>query len=83
MFEIKPCKDKGGISVKPKKSIKLDLSKIKNNFEVVVDTPILIVIKKEDEIIVHNYGELIFKHLKDKEKIKKIAEEIYKVGEKN
>ena len=40
----------------------------------------MLVIKKEDEIIVHKFGELLFKTMKTKEKIQKIAETIYAKG---
>ena len=66
------------MSVKPDKKIKLDLEKIKKRFKVLIDTPILLVIDEQGEIIVHSYGELLFKTLRDEEKIRKIAEEIYR-----
>jgi len=46
----------------------MDLSKLKK-FKIKVDTPIATVIEIErEEIIVHKYGEILFKTLKDKEK---------------
>ncbi len=77
-FEIKPCKTRATYSVKPKKNIKLDLSKLKENFKIKAETPIATVIESEgEEIIVHRYGEIKFKTCKDEGKIKKIAEKIY------
>ena len=78
MFKIEKCKDKGGLSVKPSVKVLLDLKKIKTKFKTLIETPIVLVIEKEGEIVVHEYGELIFKNLKDEEKIRRIAEEIYK-----
>jgi len=77
-FEIKPCKTRAAYSVKPKKNIKLNLSKLKGNFRIKAETPIATVIEVDgEEIIVHRHGELKFKKLRDENKIKKIAEEIY------
>jgi hypothetical protein len=78
MFKIKLCKTKAAYSIKPDKRLKLDLDKIKNKFKVIVDTPLLLVIDKDGEIIIHKHGELVFKQLKDEAKIKKIAQYIYK-----
>ena len=57
------------------------MSKIKEKFSVVLETPILLVIKVDDiEIIVHSYGELLFKNCEDVELMKKIADKVYEVG---
>ena len=79
-FDVGPCKAKGGISVKPKNQIKLDLNKIKTKYEVLLDTQILIVIKHKElgEIVIHSYGEMIFKDSKDENKIKEFANGIFK-----
>ncbi|MFC1753912.1 hypothetical protein ACFL96_11075 [Thermoproteota archaeon] len=79
-FSVSECKTKAATAVKPVKKIKLDLDKIRKNFEIVLDTDILLVIRKEDEIIIHNYGELLFKTMTDEDKIRKIARKIYEVG---
>ena len=79
-FTIKKCKTRAAYSAKPLKNIKLDLNKIKTEFPTVLETPILLVIKTQGfEIIVHSYGELIFKKTteKDVNAIEKIAEKIY------
>jgi hypothetical protein len=80
MFKIEICKTKGAYSVKPTKRVSLDLNSLKEKFNVIVDTPILLVIKKKYEIIAHKHGELLFKECTDKKEIQKIAEEIYKAG---
>ncbi len=79
-FTIKKCKTRAAYSSKPKKNIKLDLNKIKTQFPIIMETPILLVIKTQNiEIIIHSYGELIFKKTTEKDisKIEKIAEKIY------
>lgn len=77
---IKKCDDKGGYSVnqEPRKSI--DLKKINKSFKVIVETPVVLAIKEKYEIIVHNYGELLFKDAKNIKEIEKIARKIYKNG---
>jgi molybdopterin-synthase adenylyltransferase len=80
-FKVAKCKTRAAYSVKPNKQIKLDLGKIKKNFKTVLDTPIVVVIESDGvEIIVHNYGELVFKKFDDEKKIKEIAEKVYRVG---
>jgi len=82
-FEIKLCKTKAAFSTKLKTNTKLNLKKIveEKEYKVITDTPVLLVIEDEKEesgeIIVYEYGELLFKTLKDTEKLKKIAEKIY------
>ncbi len=77
-LEIKPCRTKETYSVKLKKKCDIDMSKLKENFKIKVETPVASVIEIEgEEIIVHKYGEIRFKTLKDKEKIKKISEKIF------
>jgi len=77
MFTIKLCKNKGSYEVIPKNKLKLNLNKLKS-FEIIEDAKIFIIVKIDNcEIIVQNYGDLIFKDCEDKEKIKRIAEEIY------
>ncbi len=84
-FDVALCKTKAAYNVKTKKSISLDLKKLKNQFIIIAETPIVYVIKdkiEKGEIIVHNYGELIFKELTDIDKIKDIAERIYSASKK-
>ncbi|MBS3107555.1 hypothetical protein J4468_01440 [Candidatus Woesearchaeota archaeon] len=76
-FTLFKCKDKGGISIKPKNPVNLDLASLKSKFNVIMFTPITMVIDEDGEIIVHNYGELLFKTLKDEAKITEIARRIY------
>lgn len=76
-IEIKKCRTRGAYSVKPKKNVKLNLKNVKNKFKVVIETPIVLVIDCEGEIVVHRHGELLFKELEDKDKVEKIARRIY------
>ncbi len=80
-FILEKCKTKAAYSAKLKKQQKLDLSRIKKKFEVALETPILLVVKVEGvEVIVHGYGELLFKKCEEKELMERIAERIYAVG---
>jgi adenylyltransferase/sulfurtransferase len=76
-FTVQKCKTRKGWSVKPKQNVKLNLDEVRKLFKVVLDTPILLVIDYNGEIIVHDYGEILFKDIKDEELIKKTAREIY------
>jgi len=79
-FQIKPCKTRAAVSVKPKNKVNLNLNNIKKEFKVSVKTPILLVLDFEGGIIVHKYGEIVFKKLKDEKKVRKIAKRIYCLG---
>jgi len=80
-FTLGKCKTKATYSAKLKRPHSLDLHKIKKKFEVVLDTPILLVIFVQGiEVIVHGYGELLFKNCQDQESMRKIAGEIYETG---
>jgi len=78
MFEISPCKTKAAFKVVPKGKLKLDMGALKEEFDVLLDAGIVLVLKIEnEELTVHSYGEILFKTLKDEEKIRKISEKIY------
>ena len=81
-FTIKKCKTKAAYSVKRNSQAKLNLNKIKETFQIILDTPILLVVKRKDagEIVIHQHGEIQFKTLEDKELIKEIARNIYEVA---
>lgn len=80
-FCVGKCKTKAAFKATLEQKGKLNLEKIKKKYEIVLETPILIVIKVKDiEVIVHGYGELLFKKCNDISKAEKIAEDIYEVG---
>ena len=79
MFKITRCKTKGGISVKPVTNIKPDFEKIKQRYIVLFESPVALLVKIDDcEVVVHKYGELLFKTCVDWSKLKGVAEKIYK-----
>lgn len=77
LFNIKFCESDNTFSVRPNRETNLDLNKIKNNFEIDIETPIFLTIKDHGGILIHKYGEIDFKTLKNEKKIKEIAENIY------
>ena len=80
-FTIEKCKTKAAYSAILKKQQRLNLQKIKSKFTVVLETPVLLVVAVEGvEVIVHGYGELLFKNCQDMELMKKIAEKVYAAG---
>ncbi|MBI2669362.1 hypothetical protein HYX14_05980 [Candidatus Woesearchaeota archaeon] len=80
-FSLAKCKTKAAYSARLLQKGKLDLQKVKSKFETILETPILLVVKIQGmEVIVHSYGELMFKNGNDMALMEKIAEEIYKVG---
>lgn len=82
-YSLEKCKTKATYSAKLLQKGKLNLSKIKDKFAVVLETPILLVIRVENiEIIAHSYGELLFKNCENIGLMKVLAEKIYEQGMK-
>ena len=80
-FSLAKCKTKAAFSAKLMQKGKIDLKKVAKKFEVVMERPILLVIKTETgEVIVHSHGEILFKKCMDTELMEKVAEEIYEIG---
>lgn len=80
-FTISKCTTRAGYSAKPSKNIHLNLTTLKQHFNTIVETPIVLVIKEnETEIIVHEFGEILFKTMTDEKKMHTIAKKIYEVG---
>ncbi|MBT4804546.1 hypothetical protein HON71_00055 [Candidatus Woesearchaeota archaeon] len=80
-FSLAKCKTKAAHSAKLLQKGKLDLSKIKKKYELIMETPILLVIKtKAGETIVHSHGEILFKKCTDMNLMEQLAKEIYKTG---
>ncbi len=80
-FSIGKCKTKATFSAKLKNPQKINLAKVKQKFEVILETPILLVIKVEGvEVIVQGFGELLFKKCEDQGLMEKIARKIYNAG---
>jgi hypothetical protein len=82
-FTVQKCKTRAGYSAKLVKQGQLDLAVLRKKFDVVMDTPVLLVLSIDGiEVIVHGYGELLFKKCDDVALAEKIAEKIYAIGVK-
>ncbi|PIZ50737.1 hypothetical protein COY27_05995 [Candidatus Woesearchaeota archaeon CG_4_10_14_0_2_um_filter_33_13] len=80
-FSLAKCKTRAAFSTKLLQKGKINLSKIKVKFKVLLETPILLVVDSEaGEIIIHSHGELLFKNCKDVVLIEKTAKTIYDIG---
>ena len=80
-FSLGKCKTRAGYSARLQKDQKLNLLRIAQRFEVVMETPILLVIRvKSVEVVVQGYGELLFKECDDVPLMEEIAEEVFTVG---
>ncbi len=80
-YTLQKCKTRAGYSAKTPNPIQLNLKKIAQEFDVVMETPVLVVIKEKGvEVIVHGYGELLFKECTDEELMDEIARNVYDYG---
>lgn len=79
MFTLARCRDRGAYKAKLEKPRRLSLDKLKQKYEIIVDTPIVVVIRvKGFEVIAHSHGELIFKN--DGNGMEEAAREIYETA---
>lgn len=80
-FTLGKCKTRAAYSAKLRTQGVLDLKKIAKKYEVMLETPIVLVILVEGiEVIVHQYGELVFKKCEDMALMERIATEVYEEG---
>ena len=80
-FSLAKCKTKAAFSAKLMQKGKIDLKKVAKKFEVVMETPILLVVKTEaGETIVHSHGEILFKKCTDMNLMEQLAKKIYEIG---
>ena len=81
IFKISECKTKSSFITKPNKRMNLNIKNIVKEFETIQDAGIIAVITVDkEEIIVHDYGELLFKTWTDTNKIRNVARKIYELG---
>ena len=77
-FKLGKCKTKAAYSAKPLQKGTLNLEKVKPKFEVIMDSPILVMVKHNNiEIVVHKHGEILFKNCEDHEFMEQTTKEIY------
>jgi hypothetical protein len=80
-FIVKPCKEKGALEAIPKRERYFNLKRLlgillSKGYELKVDTPFVLVVKKDKEISIFPSGRLLIKS-SDPEEVKKLAKEIY------
>lgn len=79
-YTIKRCKTNATFEVNPHKKLKMDFEALKDRFEVVADTPMVLILRIEgEEVVVYENGMLMFKSLKNTDKAGEIAKIIYSV----
>ncbi len=79
-FTFEKCKTKGAYSAKLKHNKKLELKNLKGKFEIVSETPVLYLIKADGyNIVVHAYGEILFKEGTNVDEMKELSAKIYSI----
>jgi len=80
IFVMRPCRGSPACSVLLKKKTRIDFDKVRKKFkEILADTPVvLIVMFKGTEVSIYPSGKLLIRK-NDREKVKKMAQEIYNV----
>jgi hypothetical protein len=77
-FSLGKCKTKAAYSAKLKQKGILNLKKVSEKYEVLMNSPILVLIKVDNfEIIVHKHGEIFFKNCDNYPFMENLAKEIY------
>jgi hypothetical protein len=82
LFILSKCKTKAAYSTRLKgQHYKLDLKLLAKEFEVIIETPVVIVIKVNSIVLTaHNFGELLFRNTDDLDLMQSIAEQVYEKG---
>ena len=77
-FRIEHCATKATYKAVPMVSMTLNFSLLKKKFPVLLDAGSVLAIAVEDcEVIVHSFGDVLFKTVCDKETMTRIAKKIY------
>ncbi|MBS3167891.1 HesA/MoeB/ThiF family protein [Candidatus Woesearchaeota archaeon] len=77
-MQVRKCKTKGALEVIPEKSIQLKLNKLKDNYEIISELPILAILKINSyQTTVYKNGKILVRDCSSEEEVKKIAEKIY------
>ena len=78
-FELKLCKTGATLTLRTNKP--LNLEKIRKSFGVLRDAKVTLLLDIDNEqVIINKNGEIIFKTLRDEDKIMRIANQIYQIG---
>lgn len=80
MYNLEPCHTSNGFKATLVDGKRLDLSKLKDAFEITTMTPIVYILKVEGiEVIAHKFGYLQIKDCKYREIADALAKKIYGV----
>ncbi len=79
---VRLCDTKGAYEALPEKEMKVNLKELKKKFTVLIETPILVIIKDSFEVSVFKNGRLLIKDCKLQERAEEQAKKVYEVLEK-
>lgn len=80
MYKLEPCHTSNGFKATLVDGKRLNLKKLKGNFEIQVETPVVYVLKIEGvEVIAHKFGYLQIKNCQYKEIADALAKKVYGV----
>lgn len=74
---VRLCDTKGAYEALPEKQMKVDLSRLKNKFNIVIESPVIVIIKDEFEVSIFRNGKLLIKNCKSQEKAEEQARKVY------
>ena len=74
---VRRCSSKGAFEALPEKQVRIDLVSLKKKFSVLVETPVLVIIKDQFEVSVFRDGKLLIKQCDSQEKAEEQAKRIY------
>ena len=75
---VRRCSSKGAFEAFPEKQVKVDLSSLKNGFVVIVETPVLVIVKDVFEVSVFKDGKLLIKDCGSLEAAEEQAAKVYR-----
>ena len=74
---VRLCNAKGAYEALPEKQVKVDLSSLKKRSSIIIESPIVVIIKDEFEVSVLRNGKLLIKNCKSQEKAEEQAKRVY------
>lgn len=75
---VRLCGSGGAYEAFPERSVKLDLKDVARSFKVVIQTPILLIVKDTFEVSIFKNGRLLIKNCSSLEKAEEQASKVYK-----
>ena len=78
---VRVCATKGAFEVLPEKKMSLDFGKLKERFQILIETPMVLIVKDNFEVSCKKNGNLIIKYCPLREDAEKQALRIYEAAE--